>query len=124
SFDMPGRTEAGVDEEEAATATVKFWATGDALVTLMAKGIGEQVTPGGRFAAGHVTLTAPVKPPLGVTVIGEVPLLPAATVTAAPLTVNEPVPLPIVPVKEKFKTLLPPKATGFGSKAPKELTIM
>ena len=69
-------------------------------------------------------ICAPVKPPLGVTVIGEVPLLPAATVTAAPLTVNEPVPPPIVPVKEKFKTLLPPKATGFGSKAPKELTIM
>ena len=29
-----------------------------------------------------------------------------------------------VPVKEKFKTLLPPKARGSGSKAPNELTMM
>jgi len=78
-------------EEFAATATVKLLATGEALVTLIGKGFGEQVTPGGRFAAGQVTLTVPVKPPLGVTVIDDMPLLPAATVTAAPLTVNEPV---------------------------------
>lgn len=82
--------EALVDEEGAATATVRLFATGDALVTLIASGFGEQVTPGGKFAVGHVTLTVPVKPLLGVTVIEDIPLLPAATVTAAPLTVNEP----------------------------------
>ncbi len=100
-------------EEGAATATVRLFATGEALVTLIANGFGEQVTPGGKFAAGQVTLTVPVKPPLGVTVIEEVALLPAVTVAALPLTVNEPVPLPIVPVNEKFKTLFPPKARGF-----------
>jgi len=34
------------------------------------------------------------------------------------------VPPPRVPVKVKFKTLLPPKARGFGSACPKELTKM
>jgi hypothetical protein len=33
-------------------------------------------------------------------------------------------PPPLVPEKEKFKTLLPPKATGLGSRAPNELTMM
>jgi hypothetical protein len=32
--------------------------------------------------------------------------------------------LPMVPVKVKFKTLMPPKATGLGSRAPNELTMM
>jgi len=70
---------------------VKLLATGDALAMLMASGFGEHVTPGGEFAAGQVTLTIPVNPPLGVTVIADIPLPPAVTVTAAPLTVNEPV---------------------------------
>ena len=34
------------------------------------------------------------------------------------------VPPPSVPVKEKFKTLFPPKAMGFGFAGPNELTIM
>ena len=59
-------------------------------VTLIARGLGEQVTPGGKFAAGHVTLTIPVKPPVGVTVIVEVVLLPAATVAALPPMVKDP----------------------------------
>ena len=79
---------------------------GEALATLIVNGLGEQLTPGGKFAVGHVTLTGPVNPPLGVTVTAEVPTPPAVTVTAAPLTVNDAVPLPIVPVNEKFKTLL------------------
>jgi hypothetical protein len=64
-------------------------ATGEALVMLIASGFGVQVTPGGRV--GHVTFTVPVNPLAGVTVIVEVPLLPAVTVAAVPLTVNEPV---------------------------------
>lgn len=98
---------------------------GLALATLIASGFGEQVTPGGKAAAGQVTLTVPVKPPVGVTVMVDAPLAPpAVAVTALPLMVKEPVPLPIVPVKEKFKILLPPKAMGLGSKAPNELTMM
>jgi hypothetical protein len=57
---------------------------------LIANGFGEQVTPGGKLAAGHVTLTIPVKPPVGVTVIEEVALLPAVTVEALPPIVNDP----------------------------------
>jgi hypothetical protein len=85
-----GITEALVVEEGAATAMVRLFATGDALTMLMASGFGEHVTPGGEFAGGQVTLTIPVKPPLGVTVMADIPLLPAVTVAAAPLTVNEP----------------------------------
>ena len=46
---------------------------------MIASGFGEQVTPGGNPAAGQVTFTVPVNPPVGVTVIVDVPLLPAAT---------------------------------------------
>jgi hypothetical protein len=82
--------EALVVEEGAATAMVKLLAAGDAPATLIISGFGEQVTPGGKFAAGQVILTVPVKPPLGVTVIVEVVLLPAATVAALPPMVKEP----------------------------------
>jgi hypothetical protein len=92
---------------------------------------GEQVTPGGKLAAaGQVTTTAPVNPPLGVRVIVEfdvviVPAAPPAVVTVVLVAVSVKLPpLPIVPVKEKFRILLPPKAMGLGSKAPNELTIM
>ena len=92
---------------------------------------GEQVTPGGKLAAaGQVTTTAPVNPPLGASVTVEFdvvidPAAPATVVTEALVAaiVNEPV-LPIVPVKEKFKMLLPPKANGLKSAGPNELTIM
>lgn len=113
-----------VAEEGAATATVKLPVTAAVPVTLIASGLGEQVTPGGKFAAGQVTLTVPVKPPVGVTVIVDMLLLPAVTVVSAPPMVNDPVPLPMVPLKEKFKMLLPPRAIGFGSAGPNELTIM
>jgi hypothetical protein len=82
--------EALVVGEGAATDTIKLPVTAAVPVTLIASGFGEHVTPGGRFAAGQVTLTVPVKPPLGVTVMADIPLLPAETVTAAPLTVKEP----------------------------------
>ncbi len=77
------------EEEGAATATVNCGDTGDALTMLTTSGFGEQVTPGG--GVGHVTFTMPVNPPAGVTVIVEVPLLPAVTVAAVPETVKVPV---------------------------------
>jgi len=82
--------EALVDEEGAATATVKLPVTAAVPVTLIPNGFGVQLTPGGKFAAAHVTLTIPVKPPVGVTVIVEVALLPAVTVAALPPTVKDP----------------------------------
>jgi len=91
---------------------------------------GEQVTPAGAPAVGQVITTgnALLNVPLGVTIIVDVPaaLCPATVVTVAavPPIVKLPVPAPIVPVKAKFKTLLPPKATGFGSAWPNELTMM
>lgn len=81
----------------------------------------EQLTPG--RVVPQVIATFPVKPPLGVTVIVEVPLAPAVAVTALPAIVKPHV-VQIEPVKVKFNTLLPPKASGFGSPWPKELTIM
>jgi hypothetical protein len=60
-------------------------------VTAMVSGFGVQVTPGGNPVEEQVTITFPVKPPLGVTVMVEAALLPAVTVTGAPETVNEPV---------------------------------
>jgi hypothetical protein len=57
---------------------------------LIASGFGEQLTPAGNPAAGQVTLTVLVNPPLGVTVIVDTPLAPAVTVTALPPIVNEP----------------------------------
>jgi hypothetical protein len=82
--------------------------------TVTTKGFGVQVTPGGSPVVGQVTFTLPVNPPVGVKVIVDVLLAPAVTVAALPPMVNEPV-LPIVPVKEKFKMLFPPKAMGLGS---------
>jgi hypothetical protein len=107
-----GVTEAVIDEEFAVTATVRFPVTAAVPVTLIARGFGEQVTPGGKVVPdGQVIFTMPVKPPLGVTVIVDIALLPAVTVVAAPLTVNDPVVVPpIVPEKEKFRMLLPPNA--------------
>jgi len=94
----------------------------------MTNGLGEQVTPAGSPAAGQVTFTFPVKPgdvASGAALIAEVPLAPAIAVTDVPVMENVPmVPPPIVPVKLKFKTLLPPKAMGFSCGGPNELTIM
>ncbi len=50
---------------------------------------------------------------------------PAVVVTVAAVAVNVKLPpLLIVPVKVKFKTDLPPKASGLGSAWPNELTMM
>jgi hypothetical protein len=76
-------------EEGAATSRVRFPVAGLALVTLTATEGGEQVTPGGKLVGSQLTLTVPVKPPLGVTVTVEVALLPAATAAALPDTEND-----------------------------------
>ena len=57
---------------------------------MIASGFGEQVTPGGNAAAGQVTFTVPVNPPVGVTVIVDVPPDPAEAITALPPMVKEP----------------------------------
>jgi hypothetical protein len=49
---------------------------------------GEQLTPG--KVAPQVIATLPVNPPVGVSVIAELPLLPAVTVAAAPARAKEP----------------------------------
>src|SRR6266516_5806612 len=74
SFCCTGAAEADKPIEGAATATVKLPVTAAVPVTLIAKGFGMQVTPEGRPVAGQVTFTLPVNPPVGVTVIVEVPL--------------------------------------------------
>jgi len=59
------------------TLTVSVPITALAVVTLILRGFGEHITPGG--SVGHVTATVPVNPLLGVTVIVEVAELPAVT---------------------------------------------
>ena len=86
----PGSMEALVVEDGAATATVKVPVTAAVPVTVIGSGFGEQVTPGGKFAVGQVTFTTPVKPPVGVTVIVDGPLMPAETAAAVPPIVKEP----------------------------------
>jgi len=85
-----GAAEAVRVVDGAATATVKEPVTAAVPVTFMASGFGEQVTPGGNPAAGQVTLTLLVNPPVGVKVIVDVPLAPAVAVAAVPLMVKEP----------------------------------
>src|ERR1700682_6823334 len=74
----------------AATATVSWPVTAAVPVTLIASGFGVHVTPAGNPAAGQVTFTMPVNPPLCVTVIVEVPEAPAVTVAALPPIVHVP----------------------------------
>lgn len=76
--------------EGAATATVKTPVAGFALVTEIVSGFGVHVTPAGKPMPAQLICTSPVKPPLGVTVIVEMALLPAVTVTAVPVTANVP----------------------------------
>jgi len=66
-----------------------------ALVTLIASGFGAQVTPGGKAVPAQVTLTLPVNPPLGVTVMVEEELAPAVTTTGVAVTVKVPVVLAV-----------------------------
>lgn len=67
---------------------------------------------------------APVPDP--VTVAVSVTLPPDAMLAEELVTVVVVATVPPPPelVKEKFKTLFPPNATGFGSRAPNELTMM
>lgn len=69
---------------------VKLPVEAEALVTLIDRAFGHE-TPGGKPVERQVMATMPVKPPLGVTVTVDVPLLPAVTVAFAALKVNEPV---------------------------------
>ena len=85
---------------------VRLLATGEALTMLMARGFGVHVTPG--MLVPQVTFTMPVNPPLGVTVMFDIPLPPAATVTAAPLRVNVP---PLVTVNVTPLLAVPPTVT-------------
>jgi len=75
----------------AATATVNIPVAGFAPVTEIVSGFGVHVTPGGNPMPAQVICTSPVKPPLGVTVIVDVALPPAVTVSAVPVTANVPV---------------------------------
>src|SRR5689334_4354184 len=77
-------------DDGAVTFSVRVPVTAAVPVTLIASGFGEQVTPGGNAAAGQVTLTVPVNPPVGVTVMVDVPLAPAVAVAALPPMVKEP----------------------------------
>jgi hypothetical protein len=57
---------------------------------VMVRGFGVQLTPGGSPVPPQVTCTLPVKPPLGVTVMVDTPVLPAVTVTGVAVMLNEP----------------------------------
>ena len=81
----------------------------------------EQLTPG--RVVPQVIATLPVNPPLGVTVMVDVPVAPAVAVAAVPAMVKLHA-VQTEPLKVKLSTLLPPKATGLGSVCPNELTIM
>lgn len=83
NFCSAGSSEALVEEDGAATASVRFPVAGLVLITLTATDAGEQVTPGGKVVELQLTLTVPVKPPLGVTVTVEGAVLPAATAVVA-----------------------------------------
>jgi hypothetical protein len=74
----------------AATATVNAAVTGAVPATVIVSGFGVQLTPGGNPVPTQVTCTLPVKPPLGVTVMVDPPLLPAVTVTGVAVMLNEP----------------------------------
>jgi len=70
--------------------TVNPAVTGAVPLMAMVKGFGEQLTPGGKPVPAQETCTLPVKPPVGVTVTVDTPLLPAVTVTAEAVMLNEP----------------------------------
>jgi|SRR6266850_282677 len=87
-----GAAEAVSVVDGGATATISWPVTAAVPVTLIGSGFGEHVTPAGNPAAGQVTLTMPVKPPVGVTVMVDEPLgPPAVAVTALPPIVKLPV---------------------------------
>src|SRR2546430_2237290 len=79
-----GTAEAVRVDDGAVTFSVRVPVTAAVPVTLIASGFGEQVTPGGNPAAGQVTLTLLMNPPVGVRVIvaGNVMGVPEVTVEA------------------------------------------
>src|SRR2546430_15819968 len=85
-----GTAEAVRVDDGAVTFSVRVPVTAAVPVTFIASGFGEQVTPGGNPAAGQVTFTMHVNPPVGGKVIVDVPLDPAVAVTAEPPMVKEP----------------------------------
>src|SRR5467141_1934614 len=85
-----GAAEAVSVVDGGATATVNWPVTAAVPVTLIASGFGEHVTPAGNPAAGQVTFTVLVNPPVGVTVMVDGPLAPAVAVTALPPIVKLP----------------------------------
>jgi len=85
-----GAAEAVSVVDGGATATVNWPVTAAVPVTLIGSGFGEHVMPAGNPAAGQVTFTLPVKPPVGVNVMVEGPLAPAVAVTALPPIVKLP----------------------------------
>ena len=64
--------------------------TGVLPVTAIVSGLGVHVTPGGNPVPAQLTCTLPVKPPLGVTVMVDIALLPAVTVTGVAVRLKEP----------------------------------
>jgi hypothetical protein len=74
----------------APTRTVNAPVTGAVPLTAMVSGFGLQLTPGGSPVPAQESCTLPVKPPVGVTVMVDTPLLPAVTVTGDAVTLNEP----------------------------------
>src|SRR6266851_3405727 len=103
-----GTAEAVSVVDGGATVKVSWPVTAAVPVTLIGSGVGEQVTPAGNPAAGQVTFTLPRNPPVGITVIVDIPLPPAAAVVAAPLTVNEPL---LVTAKAAPLLVTPPTVT-------------
>ena len=105
-----GGAEAVSVVDGAATATASWPVTAAAPVTLIAKGLGEHVTPAGNPAAGQVTFTLPKNPPLGVTVMVDITLAPAVPVTALPPTVK----VPVLAFTVKLTLFeVPPPGAGF-----------
>jgi hypothetical protein len=74
----------------AVTRTVNAPIPGAVPVMAMVSGFGVQLTPGGNPVPAQVTCTLPAKPPVGVTVMVDTPLLPAETVTGVAVMLNEP----------------------------------
>lgn len=70
--------------------TVNPAVTGAVPLTAIVSGFGLQLTPGGKPVPAQETCTLPVKPPVGVTVTLDTPLLPAVTVIGEAVMLNEP----------------------------------
>jgi len=97
-FCVSGKFMAVVVEDGAATLTVSVPVPFPLLGTVTFRA--PQVTPG--KAVPHVIATLPVNPPVGVSVIVDVPLPPAVTVAAVPAKLKLPVPVDCVTVSATF----------------------